>query len=155
VLMVWITCIPFELSRNRPITGSTIETDKLPSPPIIESPKAPLSGMFSEINASVVGQKKVTPMAKTPAAIKINIPDALARSCNPINENNAENHNIPVVLIFLEIGPAKYRPIIIKPLINASTRSALTPVSLSSDSMRCVVPNSVVAESNIQTAMNR
>jgi hypothetical protein len=31
----------------------------------------------------------------------------------------------------------------------------LTPVSLSSDSMRCVVPNSVVAESNIQTAMNR
>ncbi len=44
-------------SINLPITGKTMATDKNPSPPIKESPRAPLSGIFSEMNPIMVGQK--------------------------------------------------------------------------------------------------
>ena len=50
------------------MTGSTIETENIPIPPINESPNAPVSGKFSATNANIVGQKKQMPIAKTPAA---------------------------------------------------------------------------------------
>lgn len=147
--------MPTELSKKRPIRGNIRDTESIPNPPINDIPNAPLSGIFSEMKARVVGQKKVIPTANTPAAINTKDPDELASNCNPMNANNEERKSMPVVLIFMAIGPAKARPIIMIPLMKAKTKSALTPVSLSNDSIRCVVPSSVVAERSIQNAINK
>ena len=155
MLIKRIASVPTAVSRIRPIIGMTTDTDNIPTPPIIESPKAPLCGKFSAMNASVVGQKKVMPTAKTAAATKTKGPDALASKCRPANENIAENQSIPTVPILLEIDPAIARPKIMMPLIKARTRSAFTPVAPNSDSMRCVGPNSVAADNIMQTAMNK
>ena len=125
-----------ELSKNRPSNGSIKDTDSIPSPPITDIPKAPLSGMFSEMKAKVVGQKKVMPMEKRPAAKNTLKSSVFASICRPINANIEEVNNIPVVFNFAAIGPANARPMIIIPFIKANTNSAFTPVSLNKDSMR-------------------
>ena len=76
------------------------------------------------------------PIAKTLAARNTLKTSVFANICRPIKANIDEANNIPVVLIFVAIGPAKARPNIIIPLINASIRSAFTPVSRNKDSMR-------------------
>jgi len=150
MLIKRIASVPIAVSSIRPMIGRTTDTESIPSPPIMDSPNAPLCGRFSEINASVVGQKKVMPIANTAAATNTNEPDALASNCSPANEKIAENQSIPAVLIFAAMGPASARPKIMMPLINASTRSALTPVAPSKDSIRWVVPSSVAADSDEQ-----
>ena len=135
--------------------GSTMDTDSMPSPPMIDRPSAPLSGSRSEMSASVVGQKNVIPTANTAAATNTKLPDAFASSCSPMNEKIAENHSIPGVLIRAAIEPAIARPIIMMPLMNASTSSALTPVADSRDSIRWLVPSSVAADSSMQKPTNR
>ena len=76
MLIVRSASAPDALSSMRPMIGSTKDTDSIPRPPMIERPSAPLSGRRSEISASVVGQKKVTPTAKTAAAMNTKPPDA-------------------------------------------------------------------------------
>ena len=92
--------VPAVLSRILPIMGNAAATDSVPNPPMMDRPNAPLCGKFSDINASVVGQKKVTPTANIAAATNTNGPEAVASNCMPRNENIAENHNIPTVLVF-------------------------------------------------------
>ena len=82
------------------MTGNTAAIERVPNPPMIDNPNAPLCGKVSDTNARVVGQKKVTPIANTAAATKTNDPDAVASNCMPTNENIAENHSMPTVLVF-------------------------------------------------------
>ena len=82
-------------SINFPIIGNTIDTDSIPKPPIIDKPKAPVSGKYSATNPNMVGQKKVTPTAKTAAAAKIIPPEVMVSNHNPIKVKMAENNNIP------------------------------------------------------------
>ena len=135
MLIVLITSLPEVLSSRRPIKGKTRETENIPSPPINDKPNAPLSGMFSDIYANVVGQKNVIPIAKIPADKNMNIPDENESNCKPAKEKIEENNNIPQVEIFLDISPANALPMIMTPLINANTSNAFTPVSLSNDSI--------------------
>ena len=72
-----------------------------------------------------------------------------------MNEKIAENQSIPAVPIRAATEPAQARPNIMMPLMYASTSKALTPVSLSRDSMRCVVPSSVAADNSMQKPTKR
>ncbi len=62
------------MSMKMPIIGKEMDAAKLPIPPITLNPKAPLSGIFSETNPNMVGQKKHTPTANTPAARNVDVP---------------------------------------------------------------------------------
>ena len=93
MLMIRIASDPGALSMIRPMTGSTRDTENMPSPPMIDRPKAPLCGRFSEMNDNVVGQKNVIPSPNTPAAMKTKSPVAVVRSHSPANEKTAENSN--------------------------------------------------------------
>jgi hypothetical protein len=58
----------FALSYHPPIMGRIREVENIPAPPISESPNAPVFGVYSDTNPSMVGQKKQIPTAKTMAA---------------------------------------------------------------------------------------
>ena len=57
------------LSIQLPITGFHKLSANIPAPPIIDIPRAPLSGMFSATKPTMVGQKYITPIANNMAAI--------------------------------------------------------------------------------------
>src|SRR6056297_1977228 len=83
------------LSIRLPIIGSTIETESIPAAPIMDKPKAPVSGRYSATKPSIVGQKKVTPIAKTPAAKNVVEPLVIVNNQRPINVNIAEKRSVP------------------------------------------------------------
>lgn len=87
--------IALALSIKLPITGKTTDTESIPAPPIIDNPKAPVSGRYSATKPSIVGQKNVTPTAKTAAAAKVIPPLVIVNNQSPINVNTAENNSIP------------------------------------------------------------
>ena len=93
--MIFNASLALALSRMFPIMGNTIETDSIPAPPMIESPKAPLSGIYSATNDSIVGQKNVMPTAKMAAAKKVMDPLVSVNNQSPKNAKTAENSNIP------------------------------------------------------------
>lgn len=82
-------------SINFPMSGKTTETDNIPAPPIIDNPNAPVSGRYSATKPSIVGQKKVTPTAKTAAAANVIPPLVIVNNQSPIKVKIAENKSIP------------------------------------------------------------
>jgi hypothetical protein len=51
-----VVCGP-AVSIDLPMIGSTSDVATIPAPPMMESPNAPLLGMYSATNPSIVGQK--------------------------------------------------------------------------------------------------
>src|SRR6185503_15441512 len=125
------------------IMGTTSEVENIPAPPIMESPRAPVLGRYSETKPNIVGQKKQTPSAKTKAAPNAASPLTILNKINPIPANNDENINIPFGFIRCTTGPANERPKAIKPLINTSTNIAETLAPCNKETIQVLVPSSV------------
>ncbi len=58
------------MSLSRPITGPAMAVAKLPVPPMIASPSAPVRGNRSDVMPSIVGHQNAVPIASSAAAAK-------------------------------------------------------------------------------------